>query len=302
MAPPSKRRSGFSRKAQYGLFLGYVVAVGGVLLALLMLVFAIVNPEGLSGVRGTALDATAPVTEGGRGVVRFFSDGTGTIGNYLMAASQNAELRRRLDATRQKLIEARAIEFENKRLKGLLDLRDELTDEVAVGRIVGSSFDSSRRLGTLSVGAAAGVRVGQPVRAAEGLIGRILETGEHASRVLLLSDGSSNVPVQLIRNGIPALATGRGDGTIEIKPLEVGENPFKRGDIFVTSGTGGIYPPNVPVAIVARADRDITLARPIADPARMDFAIVQRIYQPAASQPLTPPAPAPAAPAQAPAR
>jgi rod shape-determining protein MreC len=296
MAPPSKRRSGFSRKAQYGLFLGYVVAVGGVLLAVLMLILAIVDPRGFSGVRGAALDATTPVTSGGRSVVRFFSDGTGTIGNYLMAASQNEELKRRLAATRQKMIEARAIEFENQRLKAILGLRDQLADEVAVGRIVGSSFDSGRRLGTLSVGAAAGVKVGQPVRGAEGLIGRILETGRYASRVLLISDGSSNVPVQLIRDGTPALATGRGDGTVEIKPLELGINPFKRGDILVTSGTGGIYPPNVPVAIVARADRDITIARPIADPARMDFAIVQQIFQPAANRPLIEAAPPPAAP------
>ena len=288
MAPPSKRRSGFSRKAQYGLFIGYVVAVGGVLLAVLMLVVAMVDPRGFAGVRGLALDATTPVTSGGRSVVRFFSDGTGTAGNYLMAASQNAELKRRLAATRQKMIEARAIEFENRRLKGLLKLGDELSDDVAAGRIVGSSFDSSRRLGTLSVGSAAGVSVGQPVRGAEGLLGRVLETGRYASRVLLVTDGASNVPVQLIRDGTPALATGRGDGTIEIKPLEVGENPFRRGDLFVTSGTGGIYPPHVPVAIVARADRDITLARPVANPARMDFAIVQRVYQPAAHAPLNP--------------
>lgn len=297
MAPPSQRRSGFSRKAQYGLFIGYIVAVGGVVLAVLMLILAMVDPRGFSGVRGAALDATAPVTAGGRSVVRFFADGTGTIGNYLAAASQNEELRRRLAATRQQMIEARAIEYENRRLKALLQLRDELDDTIATGRIVGSSFDSSRRLGTLSVGSTAGVRVGQPVRAPEGLIGRILETGRTASRVLLLTDGASNVPVQLIRDGTPALATGRGDGTIEIKPLEVGENPFKRGDILVSSGTGGIYPPGIPVAIVARADRDVTLARPVADPARIDFAIVQRIYQPAANQPLTP-APAPPAPAR----
>lgn len=298
MAPPSKRRSGFSRKAQYGLFIGYVAAVGGVLLAVLMLISSILDPRGFAGVRGAALDATAPVTAGGRGVVRFFTGGGDTIGNYLMAASQNAELRKRLAATRRKMIEARAIDYENRRLKELLKLGDDLTDDVAAGRIVGSSFDAGRRLATLSVGGGRGVAVGQPVRAAEGLIGRILETGRFASRVLLLTDGASNVPVRLVRDGTPALATGRGDGTLEIKPLEVGENPFRRGDIFVTSGVGGIYPPNVPVAIVAEADRERTLARPLADPARIDFAIVQRIYQPAANEPLAPPPPDVPAPAE----
>jgi rod shape-determining protein MreC len=90
----------------------------------------------------------------------------------------------------------------------------------------------------------------------------------------------------LVRDGTPALATGRGDGTIELKTLEAGENPFKRGDVVVTSGVGGIYPPLVPVAVVVSAGRDVTVAHPLANPARIDFAIVQTIYQPAASKPV----------------
>jgi rod shape-determining protein MreC len=68
--------------------------------------------------------------------------------------------------------------------------------------------------------------------------------------------------------------------------LEVGQNPFKTGDIVVTSGIGGIYPPRIPVAIVTRTSRDITIARPLADPGSIDFAVVQNIFQPAASAPL----------------
>jgi rod shape-determining protein MreC len=126
------------------------------------------------------------------------------------------------------------------------------------------------------------VAVGQPVRAPEGLIGRVLETGRWAARVLLVTDGASSIPVRLVRDGTPALAVGRGDGTIELRTLEVGANPFQVGDVLVTSGIGGIFPPNIPVARVTRLDGDSALAAPIADPARADFAIVQRAYQPAA--------------------
>jgi rod shape-determining protein MreC len=286
MAPPSKRRPGFSRRAQYGLFIGYIVAVVGVLFAVLLLVVALVDPKGFSALRGAALDVTTPVSSGGRGVVRFFTGGAESVSNYFVAASQNADLKRQLKASRQRLIEARAIEFENRRLKQLLNLREQVADEIAMARIVGSTFDSSRRLATLAAGGSSGVRPGQPVRAAEGLIGRVLETGRYASRILLITDGGSNVPVQLVRNGTPALATGRGDGTIELKTLEAGENPFKRGDIVVTSGVGGVYPPLVPVAVVIQAGRDTTIARPLANPARIDFAIVQNIYQLAASVPI----------------
>lgn len=288
MAPPSKRRPGFSRRAQYGLFLGYVVAVGGIAFAVLLLVVARIDPAGFAALRGLALDITTPISAAGRGVVRGVGDAGDAIGNYFFAASQNAELKRQLAATRQTLIEARAAELENQRLKRLLKLSADLTDEVTTARIVGSTFESSRRLATLAAGSASGVRVGQPVRAPEGLIGRVVESGRYASRVLLVTDGANNVPVQLVRDGTPALATGRGDGTLEIKPLEVGKNPFRKGDVFVTSGVGGIYKPGIPVAIVATADRDMTLARPLADPARIDFAIVQNIYEPAASASLLP--------------
>jgi rod shape-determining protein MreC len=303
MAPPSKRRPGFSRRAQYGLFLGYVVAVGGVLFGILLLIVAVLDPTGFRALRGAALDVTGPVTGTGRAIVRFFTDSGENVGHYFMAASENEQLKAQLERSHQRLIEARAIEHENRRLKALLKLNRDVADEIATARIVGSTFDSSRRLATLAAGSSSGIRIGQPVRAPEGLIGRIVEVGRWASRVLLITDGASNVPVHLVRNGIPAMATGRGDGTIELKPLELGENPFRRGDIFATSGTGGIYPPGVPVAIVVQVARDLTIARPLADPARIDFAIVQEIYQPAANRPLEPVSAAPgalAAPAPAP--
>ncbi|HEY6917120.1 MAG TPA: rod shape-determining protein MreC, partial [Allosphingosinicella sp.] len=113
MAPPSTRRPGFSRKAQYGLFIGYIVAVGGVVVALLLLALSVVDPRGFGILKGAALDVTAPVTEGGRSIVRAFQDGGDAVGAYFFAASKNEAMRKELDASRQKLVEARAIAFEN---------------------------------------------------------------------------------------------------------------------------------------------------------------------------------------------
>ena len=296
MAPPSNRRPGFSRRAQYGLFLGYVFAVGGILFALLLLIVAVIDPRGFAAIKGAALDATAPVSSGGRSVIGFFTGAGDSISNYFRAGSQNARLHRELAEARRELIHARATELENRRLLELLGLAQRTDDEITVARIVGSSYDSARRLGTLAAGSSAGVAIGQPVRAPEGLIGRVLETGRWASRVLLVTDGASSVPVRLVRDGTPALAVGRGDGTIELRTLEVGANPFRRGDILVTSGVGGIYPPGVPVATVVALQGDTAIARPIAEPSRADFAIVQRIYQPAAAGPLDAAPPQPVAP------
>jgi rod shape-determining protein MreC len=287
MAPPSTRRPGFSRRAQYGLFLSYVLAVGGVLFAGLLLVIAIVDPSGFNALKGVAIDVTSPISSGGRSVSRFFGGIGDSVGNYFQAGSQNAELKRRLDSARRKLIEAQATELENKRLKALLGLTRETANPVAVTRIVGSSFASVRRLATLTAGASEGVAPGQPVRSADGLVGRVIETGRWGSRILLVSDSASNVPVRLIRDGTAAIATGHGDGTIDLKTLEVGQNPFRRGDVLVTSGVGGVYPPDIPVAVVVSVAGERTVAKPLADPANVEYAMVLRIYQPLADQPLT---------------
>ena len=79
---------------------------------------------------------------------------------------------------------------------------------------------------------------------------------------------------------MPALATGRGDGTLDIRALEAGSNPFRVGDVFVTSGAGGVYPPNVPVGKALKSNRDLAVARPFADPNRLDFAITLPPYVP----------------------
>jgi rod shape-determining protein MreC len=287
MAPPSTRRPGFSRRAQYGLFIGYVVAGAGVLFSVLLLLVAVVDPTGYNALKGAALDATKPISAGGRSVAVFFTGIGSSVGDYFNAAAQNAELKRQLAGSRRKMIEARATELENERLKALLKLTEETNDEVAVTRVVGSSFDSVHRLATLSAGASSGIQPGQPVRAPDGLIGRVIETGRWAARVLLISDGASNIPVRLVRDGTPAIAVGRGEGSVELKTLEVGRNPFRRGDVLVTSGVGGVYPPNIPVAIVLKVEGDRTFARPLADPSRVDFAVVLRPYQPVADQPLS---------------
>ena len=294
MAQPAKRRSGtYSRRVQYSLFLGYVFAIAGMIVAVLMLAISIVDPRGFAAIKGAALDVTTPVSAGGRGVVRFFTGIGDTVSDYWQAGSQNAALNDELNAARRELVAAQA---ENRRLTQLLGLARQVNDEVALVRVVGSSFEAPRRTATLSAGRSSGIEPGQPVRAPEGLIGRVIEVGQWAARVLLVTDGSSNVPVRLVRDGTPAIAVGRGDGTIELRTLEVGQNPFRPGDLLVTSGIGGVFPPGVPVAIVARLDGDSAIARPIADPARADFAIVQRAFQPAAAGALDQAAPPVAGP------
>jgi rod shape-determining protein MreC len=275
-------RPGWSRKAQYGLFFGLLAVVGGVVVGLVLLAMSLVAPKTFAAVRGAALDITAPITGALHEVTATFNGLVGGAGNYWDAAHQNEKLKRERKAMLQRMVEAKAIFQENQQLKATLQLRERTTQAVATGRIVGSSFSSPRRFAILSVGTGDGVRVGMPVRSPDGLVGRVIDAGAMASRVLLVSDRANIVPTRLLRNGIPVIAQGRGDGTVDVRPLEVGRNPFRRGDIIVTSGTGGLYPPLVPVARIVKLDDDGAVALPLADPATTSFAIVEPPYEPAA--------------------
>lgn len=282
MAPPRHRRTGQSRRAQYGRFFGYVFAVAGVIVSLLLLALAILDPRGFQAVKGAAIDATAPISDAGRWVLRGITDFGQGIGDYVDAGAQNGDLRDQVRELEAKLSQAQAAQLDNERLRQALQLRDSTADEVATGRITTSSWDSSRRFAVLSVGSGQGVAYNMPVRAAEGLIGRVTEVGQWGARVLMIVDGASTVPVRSVRDGTPAFATGTGDGELRLRTIELGVNPFKAGDVVVTSGVGGIYPPDIPVAEVVRIDGDTAYARPLAMPSRVDYAIVQPVFQPAA--------------------
>jgi rod shape-determining protein MreC len=275
-------RPGWSRRAQYGLFFSFLAVIAGIVVGLNLLTLSLVAPKTFDSVRGAALDVTAPITGALHQVTATVSGVFTGAGNYWDAASQNAELKRERKAMLQRMVEAKAIVQENRQLRATLQLRERDRVTVAVGRIVGSSFNSPRRFAILSAGTSDGVRIGMPVRSPDGLVGRIVDAGNLASRVLLVSDRANIVPARLLRDGIPVIAQGRGDGTIDIRPLEVGRNPFRRGDIIITSGTGGLYPPLVPIARVVKLADDGAVALPLADPSTTSFAIVEAPFEPAA--------------------
>ncbi|MBL0923947.1 MAG: rod shape-determining protein MreC [Sphingomonadaceae bacterium] len=279
MAPPPHRRPGFSRKAQYSLFATYVIAIAGTVVAALLLVVSIADPAGFAALRAAGAEVTAPVARFFNSVRRTSRDIGGNLSAYFDAASKNAALTKEVAASRTKLIEARALRVENARLRGLLKLQEETAEQVVVARLISSTASSTRRIATLSVGSNYGVERAQPVRGPSGLIGRVIESGPTTARVLLVTDAENLVPVMRASDGLPAFSTGLGNGLVVIKPLNLGESPFKVGDIIVTSGNGGLYQPNIPFARVIRKTNDGALARPLADPANTPYAMVMRAYQ-----------------------
>lgn len=287
MAPPRNRYPGFSRRAQYTLFLSYVIAAGGAVVGAILLVISTLNPPLFAALRAGVAEVTTPIASAFSGLRRAIVDVPGGFEDYLNVVDANRRMRQQIAAERDVVLRARTLNRENQRLRRLLDLRDAGAVTVVAARLVNSTPGSTRRFATLNAGRRQGVRPGQPVRGPEGLIGRVLETGPNTARLLLIGDAESIVPVRRTRDGLPAIISGRGDGLLEVRSASSVNTVFEPGDAFVTSGTGGIYPPGIPVARVTQRAREIATARGYANPDSLDFAIVQEAFLPSLP-PLTP--------------
>src|SRR5918993_5402066 len=122
-APVVGPRPGWSRRAQYSLFFGFIAAIAGLLVGLFMLALSLVAPSSYSAVRGAALDVTSPIT-GGLSEVGATAQGlVSGAGNYWDAVHQNAKLKAERTTLRRQLIQAEAVLQENRQLKAALNLR-----------------------------------------------------------------------------------------------------------------------------------------------------------------------------------
>ena len=279
MARSRDLRPGYSRRAQYGIFTGYVVAVVGIVVGVIALALSLFDPGAFGFLRGAASEVAAPVGEASSATRRSGAGLIAAIGAYFETGRQNLELSREIARARANAVTARALADENQRLKALLHIVDPALPPVSSARLIGSTAASARRYAIIDAGSAHGVRAGQPVRGAAGLIGRVVEVSPDTARVLLISDADNVVPVRRAGDGLPGFVQGTANGRIEIRLLTMGNNPLHPGDVFVTSGSGGIYPPNVPVAVVAAARRDGAEGRLAADPAATDYVLVLPTYK-----------------------
>ena len=278
MLRPAQLRPGQSRRAQTRLFIAYVVAIVGAVVALLLAILSLADPIGFAALRVAVQETISPVARVTKSVTGTVSGIDDSVAAYFAAGSQNQRLRLQVEQQQRDLVAASTLAEENRQMRLLLKLAEQGSGGIANGYLLTSNPTSSRRLAILSIGRNNGVLAGMPVRAADGLIGRVLDTGPTTARILLLTDSDNIVPLRRASDGLPALASGRGNGELDIRTLNLADNPFKPGDILVTSGTGGIYRPNIPVAIVARRQNDGAIARPLADPAKVDIVAVLPAY------------------------
>jgi len=167
---------------------------------------------------------------------------------------ENQTLRNALLISGARIARLQAAADENARLRGLLGAVERAGLDVQLAPILDVALDPTRQRLILDIGSDQGVRMGQPVIDAGGLLGQVIEVRPSTATVLLLTDPDHAVPVTIARNGIRLVAYGRGD-RIELANIPT-SGDVKVGDQVVTSGLGGRFPPGFPVGSIVRLRRD----------------------------------------------
>ncbi|MCJ2186412.1 rod shape-determining protein MreC [Novosphingobium beihaiensis] len=265
--------------------MSYTAGAVAVVVGLVLLALSIVSPGAFASVRSAAADVTAPAGDAAAVSRSFGRHTVDSITGFFTSGREHARLKRELAEAKVRLVEAEATAAENRRLKKLLGLKGTGSAPVAFARLTRSTSASARRFAIVNAGRNDGLAKGMPVRSSDGLIGRILETGASSARVLLITDTESLVPVRRATDGVPAFAQGNGDGTIRIRLINLGINPLKNGDVMVSSGSGGLYRPGTPMAIVTKILRDGATARVLANPSDTDFVMVEHTWAPKETPP-----------------
>lgn len=241
--------------------------------ALLLMVFSIASSEKASHVRITIVDAVSPAVEiVSRPFVaasKAVTDMTG-ISELRAENLRLAEENKRLQEWYQSALK---LEAENKSLRDFLNVTAEPDRAMLTTRILADPGGRFVKSFLVAAGQNEGVERGQAVITDEGLIGRIADAAGDTSRVLLITDLNSRIPVMIEETHHRAILAGDNNEELSLKHLPR-DSGVSIGARIVTSGHDGILPPDIPVGIVSEIKSGIIKVLPLADMERLHFVQV----------------------------
>ena len=169
---------------------------------------------------------------------------------------ENNSLRTQQFMQKAQLLKLAALEAENIRLRELLDSSFEVGEKRLIAELMSVNLDPYKHQIVINKGELDDIYPGQPLLDATGVMGQIVHAGPYTSTAVLITDPSHAIPVQVNRNGLRSIALGSGTINRLELPYIPNNADIQPGDLLITSGLGGRFPPGYPVAVVNAVQHD----------------------------------------------
>jgi rod shape-determining protein MreC len=266
------------------LFLVFLVICG-----VTLLILNLTAPDIVRKWRSAATDFLAPVMGVAKAPAEVTTETGSWLSSYISAREKAKTLEIEVQQLRATTEKYRQLQAENAQLKSLLKVVEPNVRAVRTVRLVAGSSASYIQSAVATAGASHKLKIGQPVRDATGLVGQLIEVGTISSRILLITDGQSRIPVVNFRTGQAGLVNGRNRATMTLTLSEPGTITDIQ-DLLITSGEGGIYPPGIPVGFVVAIENETPIVQASAQLRNLSYGLVLHPYLlPSAPQAIAPP-------------
>ncbi len=245
-----------------------------IVLAFAIMLFGRADNGAVVGVRTAVVDAVAPVIDVVSRPAAAVANAVSGVEELASIRAENARLRQENEKLQAWRAVARRLEADNARLRRLLAFTPMPRAEALAARVIADSGGSFAHSMVLNAGKGDGVEKGDTVMTGEGLAGRVAEVGQRSARVLLLTDLNSRIPVVVERTREDAILAGDNKRQARLVYMAGGDENVVTGDRVVTSGDGGVFPPGLPVGVVAATGKDGVRVEPHVHFANLEFVRV----------------------------
>ena len=226
-----------------------------------------------NSVRTTVTDAVAPVLD----AIARPLNAAGNIVDHAKMVVTTYQENLRLEAENARLLQwqqaARNLAAENQELRGMLKAVPDAAMSYVTAPVIANSGGAFVRMILVGAGSEDRVARGQAAITGDGLVGRLTEVGNRASRVLLITDLNSRIPVTLENTRTAAVLAGDNSERPRLMYLP-NADAVKVGDRVVTSGEGGVFPPGLPVGVVAANDGTGPRVEPFVEMSQIGYVLV----------------------------
>lgn len=268
MKPRLKQRS-FSKGAlsnvlPFDVLNGRSAIIALLALSGLLLFSSIINPSFMQGARTGLVDITAPVLKAINTPFDMAANFVGGVSGLTNLRAENAQLEAENKRLREWYQTALMLQAENQSLQELLNVKVDAPHKYITAKVIADSGNSFVKTVLVGVGQIDGVQKNQAVLGEEGLIGRVIEVGKTSSRIMLLTDLNSRVPIILEGTRQKAMLTGSNAPLLDLKYIP-DDSAITTGIRVVTSGDGGVFPSGLPIGRVSSIENKSIKVKPFAD-------------------------------------